>query len=519
MLFRSQEEVHSLSEVSTECLQTSLQRNEQDEMATTPQLLDPLPTDPGLPKTKKHVDELKCISSSLITEPLKSPENQDKINTDKVVTEEDEIISVVSLPSSESQQSDHELKKNAPKLLYSEERCSSNVECESESHSNAQKIDLLKDSAQEQPERLLGSCAVILERLNPTVSPGVDSEVVPKHIHVQTLPMAPPHRSKSIVRVRSEMGPPLRPLVLPLTATPPKPVKQVNPRQAIGKLSFPSPMEGLVSPQEETPPMSQQYSPSLNTPPPANGVPSSPLQFGSATPKHAVPVPGRLPSSALNSTPSSSSPAQENSMRILDSMYPELSARARTLSILRGNVNLGIYAAESGTTTSVSSVSQISGFKSINSSSTAFTKTELRGKRTGVNMLLPKSAKRLRLDTCSPSPSAPTGPEEAVLEKDYLPGDPPHLTTTPQSKDKVESARPMSVFRAFVKIEAQCFDLLPVIKSHLFVGNRTKKPVLRDEEKEVLSEFSQHSQVCHIWHHAKFLLDCCKTVCISHITK
>ncbi|XP_067094928.1 little elongation complex subunit 1 [Osmerus mordax] len=490
-----QEEVHSLSEVSTECLQTSLQKNVQDEMATTPKLLDPLPTDPGLPKTKKNVDELKCISSSLITEPLKSPENQDKINTDKVVTEEDEIISVVSLPSSESQQSDHELKKHAPKLLYSEERSSSNVECESESHSNAQKIYLLKDSAQEEPERLLGSCAVILERLNPTVSPGADSAVVPKHIHVQTLPMAPPHRSKSIVRVRSEMGPPLRPLVLPLTATPPKPVKLVNPRPAIGKLAFPSPMEGLVSPQEETPPMSQHYSPSLNTPPPANGVLSSPLQFGSATPKHAVPVPGRLPSSALNSTPSSSSPAQENSMRILDTMYPELSARARTLSILRGNVNLGISAAESGTTTSVSSVSQISGFKSINSSSTAFTKTELRGKRTGVNMLLPKSAKRLRLDTCSPSPSAPTVPEEAVPEKDCLPEDPPHLTTTPQSKDEVEPDRPMSVSQAFVKIEAQCFDLLPVIKSHLFVGNRTKKPVLRDEEKEVLCEFSRHSQL------------------------
>lgn len=187
-------------------------------------------------------------------------------------------------------------------------------------------------------------------------------------------------------------------------------------------------------------------------------------------------------------------------MRILDSMYPELSARARTLSILRGNVNLAASSAESGTTPAVSSVSQISGFQSINSSSTAFTKTEMRGRRTGVNMLLPK---RPRLDTCSPSSAsrsmssaAPTSLDDTGPQEISSPGDPQLLSTT-QSEEKVEDKQDgkMSVTQALVRIGDQCFDLLPVVKSHLFVGNQTKKPILRDEEKEVLSKFSEHGQL------------------------
>uniref|UniRef100_A0A4W5QQN2 Uncharacterized protein n=1 Tax=Hucho hucho TaxID=62062 RepID=A0A4W5QQN2_9TELE len=319
-----------------------------------------------------------------------------------------------------------------------------------------------------------------------------------------------PTRKVPIGKVRFEMGPPLPPLLMPLTVTPPRPVKPGNPRQVIGKLSFPSAMELPVSPVgSQTAPDRQMLSS------PSRTTPSSPLQFGSATPKHAVPVPGRLP--AFSPSSSSASPAQENSMRILDSMYPELSARAWTLSILRGN--LCMSAAETGTTPS-SSVSQISGFKTINSSSTAFTKTEQRGKRSGVNMLLPKSAKRLRLDNCSPGPAGATagpagatagpagataGPAGATSSTTSASPDP--LLRTPQhggssqptEKKKLvgKPAGEASISQALEKIAAQCFDLLPVIKSHLFVGNLSKTPVLRDEEKEVLSEFS-NNQVSHI---------------------
>ncbi|XP_045569387.1 uncharacterized protein [Salmo salar] len=330
------------------------------------------------------------------------------------------------------------------------------------------------------------SCKVIIERLSPDMREGIRPAALPVGHSPEPTAALPvghfpePTGKIPIGKVRFEMGPPLPPLLMPLTVTPPRPVKPANPRQVIGKLSFPSPMERPVSPLgSQTAPDGQMLSS------PSRTAPSSPLQFGSATPKHALPVPGRLP--AFSPSSSSTSPAQENSMRILDSMYPELSARAWTLGILRGNICMS--AAETGTTPS-SSVSQVSGFKTINSSSTAFTKTEQRGKRSGVNMLLPKSAKRLRLDNCSPAllgrRPGPAGRRPALLLRGYPP------RHQPKEKLVGKPAADASISQALEKIEAQCFDLLPVIKSHLFVGNLSRKPVLRDEEKEVLSEFSNN---------------------------
>ncbi|XP_073667776.1 little elongation complex subunit 1 isoform X2 [Paramisgurnus dabryanus] len=304
-------------------------------------------------------------------------------------------------------------------------------------------------------------------------------------------------------RVRTEMGPPLPPVVMPLTATPPRFVKHHTP-------SKPTPSriatDGPKSPKKPTSvPVidtalldASKMSPCLTTPSPSRGVPSSPLQFGSATPKHAVPVPGRLPSSAISSSPPAASP-QENSMQMLDSMYPELSARARTLNILRGNVNLNRAGNENGA--SPTSISQISGNKSISSSSTAFTKTEQKPKRTGVNMLLPKSAKRLRLDNCSPA-SAMVSPTEQVMDHQPL-----GVIKTDSSKshqdmqsnrtnlkvehkpDTKKDGKQIQISEALAKIAATCFEVLPVVKSHVFLGRISQQPILIDEEKAVIADF------------------------------
>ncbi|KAK3571646.1 hypothetical protein QTP86_015991 [Hemibagrus guttatus] len=252
----------------------------------------------------------------------------------------------------------------------------------------------------------------------------------------------------------------------------------------------PSPDPGL---QEEV-----KASLSMTTPSPSRGVPSSPLQFGSATPKHALPVPGRLPSSALNSP--SPSASQENSMQILDTMYPELSAQARTLNILRGNVNLGRSANESGS--SPPSINPISGNKTINSSSTAFTKTDQKAKRIHANVLLPKSAKRLRLDTCSPDPASLTPPVQPVSDDKSSNGvaSPKSCPTNGPSSngqtarkegetvDDVNDTQSL-IISAFEKLNNSNFDVLPVIRSHVFLGRISEVPVLRDEEKCVISDF------------------------------
>ncbi|XP_067914837.1 little elongation complex subunit 1 [Heterodontus francisci] len=361
---------------------------------------------------------------------------------------------------------------------------------------------------------------------------------------------------QEIHQVMLEMGQPLPPLLLPLVATPPRTARATRPISPLvttsSVASLCSPVDDLASPSKETskaasvsPPLdhTQQKSPSMHSPSPLEfarneRIQSSPLQFCTATPKHAVPVPGRLPQSA--STTGGSALPQENSVKILDAMYPNLSARARTLNILRGNVQLSIRGPADGEN-QAGAVNQIMGFKAINSAATAFVKAGSNSRSEGTKtdghtkdleqqqpavdgtsstVDRPKkdqvaakrsaeddgagNAKRVKtenncqqrnniadfitqesstvnvIDTTKPLYSG------LVVQKTECKTEPEHF---PQPLEPINSSEE-AVATALMKITKSCFDLLPVVRSHVFVGNIPQMPVLRDEEKEVICELS-----------------------------
>uniref|UniRef100_A0A671SNQ9 Little elongation complex subunit 1-like n=1 Tax=Sinocyclocheilus anshuiensis TaxID=1608454 RepID=A0A671SNQ9_9TELE len=350
------------------------------------------------------------------------------------------------------------------------------------------------DSAVGSVEDTSTPCQDTLDPEYATFEKGGNISLVPGH---NTTTHITPTSCLSLGSVRTEMGPPLPPVVMPLTATPPRFGKHhtpLKPTSISSSLLTDGPKMLSVPVFDSAIPDASKMSLCLTTPSLSCGVPSSPLQFGSATPKHAVPVPGRLPSSAVSASPPAVS--QENSMQMLETMYPELSARARTLNILRGNVNLTRAGNENGT--SPPSVNKISGNKTISSSSTAFTKTEQKPKGTGVNMLLPKSAKRLRLDNCSPAPSGVASSAEQVMD---------HQTVIKmesiKSNQEIQSNQEeqriekdiktneinCQISEVLAKVGMSCFDVLPVVKSHVFLGRISQVPILIDEEKAVIADF------------------------------
>uniref|UniRef100_A0A8D0HAQ4 Little elongation complex subunit 1 C-terminal domain-containing protein n=1 Tax=Sphenodon punctatus TaxID=8508 RepID=A0A8D0HAQ4_SPHPU len=351
---------------------------------------------------------------------------------------------------------------------------------------------------------------------------------------------------KTISKIRQEMGPPLPPLLAPLLTTPPRAAQPVSPVMSSSSWSsLPSPLDDLISPLRETPvpplvsPLSDapKYKSPLafTTPSPSETsvgqrTLSSPLQFCAATPKHALPVPGRLPPSAAGSAAPSA--PQENSVKILDTMYPELSARARTLNILKGNIQLN-RCALLDCKNLPRPVSQISGFKAIASTSTAFVKTGSNpksdekdqqkdlgsqqpsssllnhsGKRTSVSASMPRSAKRLRLD--SESPKLESNREDSSARvivglntEVQSPADKTHPLINGETSQstgnviselsppikKIDEPDSSAVILALKKIAESCFDLTIVIQSHVHVGNISKVPVMRNEEKDVVYEF------------------------------
>ncbi|XP_062067661.1 little elongation complex subunit 1 [Lepus europaeus] len=340
----------------------------------------------------------------------------------------------------------------------------------------------------------------------------------------------------TLSKIRQEVGPPLPPLLAPLVATPPRTSQPLSPLISSSSPSSPASPVSQISPLCDTPapPVLSPWledprhvsppgpSPSPSAASAGERVVSSPLQFCAATPKHALPVPGRLPACAPSHT-AVGAPPQENSVKILDTMYPELSARARTLNLLKGNIQR-TRGSSADSKNLPGSVSALIGFKAITSTSTAFVKTggssagdsgqeksrgsgaqqDSGGKRT-LSTCTPRSAKRLRLGSGSPEPEsressagvhkslqrnlpqAEAGATEegsssvrAVVTESQLPSKPKE---TVESHDK-------AIADALKKIAESSFDLLPVIRSHVYVGNISKKPVMRDQEKEVVYEFS-----------------------------
>ncbi|XP_058162424.1 little elongation complex subunit 1 [Dasypus novemcinctus] len=341
----------------------------------------------------------------------------------------------------------------------------------------------------------------------------------------------------TLSKIRQEVGPPLPPLLDPLIATPPRTVQLASPLRSSCSPSSPVSPAGPISPVCGMPvpalmsPLSdgaRQPSPLCTSPFPSAAsagerMLSSPLQFCAATPKHALPVPGRLPPLASGHT--AVGVPQENSVKILDTMYPELSARARTLSILKGNLHLK-RGPPADCTNVQGPVSAIKGFKAITSTSTAFVKTGLSSgsdcnkdksrdlgtqQDSGRKRTLPastlRSAKRLRLDSDFPELETREAATEGINQSLRNNSPQPEVVRTNEERSsfvpavKTVSQLPLSpketvesddiiIANALKKMADSSFDLLPVIRSHVYVGNISKKPVMRDQEKEVVYEFS-----------------------------
>ncbi|XP_069715817.1 little elongation complex subunit 1 isoform X2 [Phaenicophaeus curvirostris] len=346
--------------------------------------------------------------------------------------------------------------------------------------------------------------------------------------------------SETINKIRQEMGLPLPPLLQPLIASP-KVACTVSPVMSSAGQSFLSPLDDLISPLRESP-VPPLMSPSTDTPtvksallfsPPSPSetavgrrTHSSPLKFCTSIPKHALPVPGRFPLFAADGAAPGAS--QENSVKILDTMYPELSARARTLNILKGNIQLN-RCAFTDSQGLPGPVAQIGGFKAIASTSTAFVKTRSNlksdsskdqekdvqnqqlfsgssnhlEKRKLLPVSMPRGAKRLRLDSEQPKLEsndivAFRNTKNTVCEMQEVSHDKSSEISDSAHSSSLEVSSPVKkvfdpdcqkVFLALKKIAESCFDLLPVIKGHVYVNNISKIPVMRDEEKEVIYEF------------------------------
>ncbi|XP_053100457.1 little elongation complex subunit 1 isoform X2 [Hemicordylus capensis] len=354
--------------------------------------------------------------------------------------------------------------------------------------------------------------------LDETITPNADTSTPTKHF------------PKTLTQIRQEMGPPLPPLLLPLIATPPRTVCPISPIVSSSSQScLPSSLDKLISPLRETP-VPPLTSPLMATPkhksPAAFTTPSpsetigqrtlsSPLQFCATTPKHALPVPGRLPPSAVGSA--APPVPQENSVKTLDIMYPELSPLARTLSILKGNIQLSRSSLDGENIPRPAC--QISGFKAIASKNTAFVKTGTNfktdpeqpfsnvsksGKRTLGSVAVPRSAKVLRLDKV---PKLDLYKEEVPAKvSDTDIGCPADETIclsngngTQSTSDgdtklllpavEIDDPDSQAVTVALEKISRSCVDLFPIIRSHFLVDNTSKIPVMSDEEREVVFEF------------------------------
>ncbi|KAG8512355.1 Little elongation complex subunit 1, partial [Galemys pyrenaicus] len=336
----------------------------------------------------------------------------------------------------------------------------------------------------------------------------------------------------TLSKIRQEVGPPLPPLLAPLIATPPRTLRSVSPLISSSSPTSPvgplSPLCDVPAPPRMSPLPEGPGHPSPLCPPPSPSsisagerILSSPLQFCAATPKHALPVPGRLP--PIASAHSAAAGPPENSVKILDTMYPELSARARTLNILKGNIQLA-RGAPTDCQNLPGPVSAITGFKAITSTSTAFVKAGgsssgdgsqdkardlgIRQDSGGKRVLpssAPRSAKRLRLDS---SPEQDTGgaraegvhktpgkklPQTETVTTEEEKSSTQAVSTASQvplnPKETVES-HDRAIADALRRIAESPFDLLPVIRSHVYVGNISRKPVMRDQEKDVVYEFS-----------------------------